>query len=126
MPIQMDSQYVNDIVRNITVQRNINKFRHFMYSLNKDTRQVCFRITKEFLEKEYNNLSITSFEKERLLNLQNHWQWSNFDTDSCNWWSELSLNHSRSTSLIPEMSRWTADHTYSSTYLNTARETILK
>ena len=121
MTMKMASQYDTDIVRNITITRNINKFRHFMYSRNKDTRQDCFRITKEFLENECNNSSITPVEKEGLLNLQNHWQWSNFDNDSCNWWSELSFNHTRSLYLVNAMSRCTVDHTYSSTYLNTAK-----
>jgi hypothetical protein len=121
MTMKMASQYDTDIARNITITRNINKFRHFMYSRNKDTRQDCFRITKEFLENECNNSSITPIEKERLLNLQNHWQWSNFDNDSTNWWSELSFNHPRSTSLIPAIHRWIDGHQYSSTYFDNAR-----
>lgn len=119
--MKMASQYDTDIAKNIIITRNINKFRHFMYSRNKDTRQDCFRITKEFLENEYKNSSITPVEKERLLNLQNHWQWSNFDNDSTNWWSELSFNHSRSTSLIPAIHRWIDGHQYSSTYFDNAR-----
>lgn len=52
----MASQYDNnktEIVRNITAQKAIYKYRIFMYSLNKDIRQQCFRITKEFLDNEY-------------------------------------------------------------------------
>ena len=67
----MASQYDNnkaEIVRNITAQKAIYKYRIFMYSLNKDIRQKCFRITKEFLDNEYdNNSTITTTERERIL-----------------------------------------------------------
>jgi hypothetical protein len=93
----MASQYDNnktEIIRNITAQKAIYKYRIFMYSLNKDIRQQCFRITKEFLDNEYhNNTTITVTERERLLNLGNHWQWAMFENESTNWWSALSFNH---------------------------------
>ena len=106
----MASQYDNnkaEIVRNITAQKAIYKYRIFMYSLNKDIRQQCFRITKEFLDNEYNNNStITTTERERLLNLGNHWQWNDFDNNSTNWWSTLSFNHSKSLSLMTVIHMW--------------------
>ncbi len=109
----MASQYdINktDIVGNITAQKTIYKYRTFMYSLNKYIRQHCFKITKEFFDNEYhNNSTITVTERERLLNLQNHWQWSFFDNDSTNWWSVLSFNHSKSLSLMTAIHLWIDD-----------------
>ena len=109
----MASEYDNnktEIVRNITAQKAIYKYRIFMYSLNKDIRQQCFRITKEFLDNEYqNNITITTTERERLLNLRNHWQWNDFDNNSTNWWSILSFNHSKSLSLMTVIHMWIDD-----------------
>jgi len=109
----MASQYDNnktEIVRNITAQKAIYKYRIFMYSLNKDIRQQCFRITKGFLDNEYhNNSTITTTERERLLNLGNHWQWNDFDNNSTNWWSALSFNHSKSLSLMTGIHMWIDD-----------------
>jgi len=109
----MASQYDSnktEIIRNITAQKAIYKYRIFMYSLNKDIRQQCFRITKEFLENEYNNTSpITATERERLLPLLNHWQWNDFDNNSTNWWSILSFNHSKSLSLMTVIHMWIDD-----------------
>ena len=99
-----------EIVRNITAQKAIYKYRIFMYSLNKDIRQQCFRITKDFLDNEYhNNSTITATERERLLNLGNHWQWNDFDNNSTNWWSALSFNHSKSLSLMTVIHIWIDD-----------------
>jgi hypothetical protein len=109
----MASQYDNnktEIVRQITAQKAIYKFKQFLYSLNRDIRQNCFRITKEFLDNEYhNNTTITVAERERLLNLGNHWQWSLFDNNSTNWWSTLSFNHSKSLSLMTVINMWIDD-----------------
>ena len=109
----MASQYETsraEIVRQITAQKAIYKYRIFMYSLNKDIRQQCFRITKEFLDNEYhNNSTITATERERLLNLGNHWQWNDFDGNSTNWWSALSLNHSSSITLMTVIHLWIDD-----------------
>jgi hypothetical protein len=106
----MASEYeVNkaEIVKNIRAQKNIYKFRQFLYSLNRDIRQTCFRITRDFFENEYNNNTfITATERERLLNLINHWQWNEFDGNSTNWWSTLSFNHSSSLSLIIVINMW--------------------
>ena len=109
----MASQYDNnktEIVRNITAQKAIYRFRVFMYSLNKDIRQQCFNITRDFLENEYKNaLPTTITERERLQPLLTHWQWNEFDHNSTNWWSTLSLNHSRSLSLMTVIHMWTDD-----------------
>ena len=109
----MASQYDNnktEIVRNITAQKAIYKYRIFMYSLNKDIRQRCFDISKEFLDNEYhNNTTITTNERERLFNLGNHWQWAMFDNNSTNWWSALSFNHSKSLSLMTVIHMWIDD-----------------
>jgi hypothetical protein len=108
----MASQYDDnktEIVRNITAQKAIYKYRVFMYSLNKDIRQNCFRITREFLDNENNNLTITATEKERLRELLNHWQWTIFDNESTNWWYALSFTHSKSTSLMTVIHMWIDD-----------------
>lgn len=99
-----------EIVRQITAQKTIYKYRIFMYSLNKDIRQNAFRITRDFLNNEYdNNSTITVTERERLLNLINHWQWNDFDNNSTNWWSTLSFNHSTSLSLMTVIHMWIDD-----------------
>ena len=109
----MDSKYENnktEIIRKITAQKTIYKFRVFMYTLNRDIRQNCFRIVKEFLDNEYrNNSTITATERERLLNLQNHWEWATFDGDSTNWWTTLTFNHSTSISLMTVIHMWIDD-----------------
>ena len=106
----MASQYdanKAEIVKKITGQKNIYKFRQFLYSLNRDIRQNCFRITRDFFENEYNNnISITATERERLLNLINYWQWNDFDGNSTNWWSTLSFNHYTSLSLMTVIHMW--------------------
>jgi hypothetical protein len=109
----MASQYDTsraEIVRQITAQKTIYKYRIFMYSLNKDIRQNAFRITRDFLNNEYdNNSTITVTERERLLNLINYWQWNVFDNNSTNWWSTLSFNHSTSLSLMTVIHLWIDD-----------------
>ena len=109
----MASQYDNnktEIVRNITAQKAIYKFRQFLYSLNRDIRHTCFHITRDFFENECNNNTfITVTERERLLNVMNHWQWNDFDGNSTNWWSALSFNHSRSLSLMTVIHMWIDD-----------------
>jgi hypothetical protein len=122
----MTSQYDNnktEIVRNITAQKAIYKYRIFMYSLNKDIRQQCFRITKEFLDNENNNSTITTTERERLLNLGNHWQWNDFDNNSTIWWSALSFNHSKSLSLMTVIHMWIDDiNTFDSEVFETSTD----
>ena len=109
----MASQYEDtkaEIIRSITAQKNIYKFRQFLYSLNRDIRQTCFRITKEYLENEYrNNTAVSVTERERLLNLINYWQWTIFDNDATNWWFTVSFNHSRSLSLMTVINLWIND-----------------
>ena len=48
-------------------------------------------------------------ERERLLNLGNHWQWAMFENESTNWWSALSFNHSKSLSLMTVIHMWIDD-----------------
>lgn len=99
-----------EIVRQITAQKAIYKFRVFLYSLNKDIRQNCFAIARDFLNNEYqNNSSITVTEKERLLNLINHWQWAIFENTSTDWWYLLSVNHAKSISLMTIIHLWIDD-----------------
>lgn len=99
-----------EIVRQITAQKAIYKFRAFLYSLNKDIRQHCFAIARDFLNNEYqNNLSITATEKERLWNLINHWQWAIFENTSTDWWYLLSVNHAKSISLMTIIHLWIDD-----------------
>jgi len=99
-----------ELIRQITSQKNIYKFRQFLYSLNRDTRQQCFEISKRFLENEHtNNFNVTVTERERLVNLINHWQWNMFDTTSVAWWSSLSVNHATSLSLMNMIILWIDD-----------------
>ena len=101
-----------DIIKKIRVQNDIYKFRQFLYSLNRDIRQTCFRITRDFFDNEYNNNTcITVTERERLQPLLTHWQWNEFDGNSTNWWSILSLNYSNSISLMTVIHLWIDDIT---------------
>ena len=103
-----------EIVRQITAQKAIYKFRVFLYSLNKDIRQHCFAIARDFLINEHqNNSSITVTEKERVLNLLNHWQWSILEHTSSDWWHILSVNHAKSITLMTLIHLWIDDiHTF--------------
>ena len=109
----MASQYEDtnaEMIRSITAQKSIYKFRQFLYSLSRDIRQTCFRITREYIENEYNkNVAITVTEKERLRLLLSHWQWIIFDNDSTNWWTVISFNHSKSLSLMTVINLWIND-----------------
>uniref|UniRef100_A0A6C0JWG7 Uncharacterized protein n=1 Tax=viral metagenome TaxID=1070528 RepID=A0A6C0JWG7_9ZZZZ len=109
----MASQYKNnktEIVRNITAQKAIYKFRNFLYSNRKDIREQYFRMSKEYLDNEYqNNIIITITEKERLRLLLNHWDWNTFDTSSRDWWFILSFIHSRSLTLMTLVHLWIDD-----------------
>jgi len=99
-----------EITRQINAQKNIYKFRNFLYSINKDIRNHCFNITRDFLENEQqNNETLSLSEKERLLNILNHWEWNIFENASTNWWSTLSYNHSKSLSLITAIHLWIDD-----------------
>ena len=99
-----------ELVRKITAQKNIYKFRQFLYSLNRDIRQQCFEMCKEYLLNEYqNNTAVTVTERDRLLNLINHWHWNVFDTTSVLWWSTLSYNHATSLSLMTMIHLWIDD-----------------
>lgn len=99
-----------ELVRLITSQKNIYKFRVFIYSLNKDIRQRCFELTRQYLQNEYtNNEAISITEKERLRILLGHWEWNNFDNNATNWWSALSFNHSISTTLMTIIHIWIDD-----------------
>lgn len=99
-----------EIKRQITAQKNIYKFRTFLYSLNKNIRHKCFQISWDFFDNEYrNNQAITVTERGRLQNLLNHWQWSIFENTSTDWWSELSFNHTTSISLMTLIHLWIDD-----------------
>ena len=97
------------IQRKITGQRYVYKFREFLYSLNRDIRQVCFRITREFLENELNNPVLTMTERERIEALLPHWIWNTFDTTATAWWSTLALEHTKSLSLMTVIHMWIDD-----------------
>ena len=101
---------LNELKRNIQAQKSIYKFRTFLYTINKDIRYHYFDICRSYLENEYNNnTQITMTEKERLLNLLNHWHWNSFETTSTNWWHTLSMNHSHSISLMTLIHLWVDD-----------------
>jgi len=109
----MSSQYETtrtEILRQITAQKTIYKFRQFFYSLNRDIRHECFEISRQFLDNEYrNNQQITATERDRLLNLINYWQWNTIDNTSVLWWSSLSSNHAKSLSLMTLIHMWIDD-----------------
>jgi len=97
------------IQRKITGQRYVYKFREFLYTLNRDIRQVCFRITREFLENELNNPGLTVTERERIQALLPHWNWTTFDTTATAWWSTLAFEHTTSLSLMTVIHMWIDD-----------------
>ena len=101
---------LTELKRNILAQKTIYKFRTFLYTINKDIRHHYFDICRTYLENEYNNNDqITMTEKERLLNLLNHWQWNSFENTSTNWWYILAMNHSHSLSLMTLLHLWVDD-----------------
>ena len=95
-----------NIERKVTAQKYIYKFRMFLYSLNKDIRQVCFRITKEFLENELQKPELSTTERVRVDRLLAHWQWNTFETTSTAWWSTLAFDHTTSLSLMTIIHIW--------------------
>ena len=109
-----------EILRNITAQKAIYKYRVFMYSLNKDIRQHCFRITKDFLNNELNNPLITATEREKLVLLVNHWQWIDFDNNAINWWAILS--NYRSLTLMTVINMWTDDISFDAEVFETSTD----
>ena len=101
---------LTELKRNILAQKTIYKFRNFLYTINKDIRHHYFDICRNYLDNEYrNNDQITMTEKERLLNLLNHWQWNSFENTSTNWWYILAMNHSHSISLMTLLHLWVDD-----------------
>lgn len=101
---------LNELKRNISAQKTLYKFRTFLYSINKDIRHHYFDMCRSYLENEYrNNSEITMTERERLLNLLNHWQWTSFEQASTEWWHTLCMNHSHSLSLLTLLVLWVDD-----------------
>lgn len=101
---------LTELKRSIQAQKTIYKFRTFLYSINKDIRHHYFDLCRTYLDNEYNNnAQITMTEKERLLNLLNHWQWNTFENTSTTWWYILAMNHSHSLSLMTLLHLWVDD-----------------
>jgi hypothetical protein len=101
---------LTELKRNIIAQKNIYKFRTFLYSINKDIRHHYFDLCRSYLENEYNNnQQVTITERGRLLNLLNHWQWNSFENTSTHWWYMLAMNHSHSLSLMTLLHLWVDD-----------------
>lgn len=99
-----------EIRRNITAQKNIYKFRTFLYSISKDIRQHCFHISANYLHNEFsNNPDLTTTERDRLQQILQHWQWQEFETNGAQWWHILSMNHSHSISLMTLIRLWIDD-----------------
>lgn len=97
----------------IEAMKLIYKFRMFLYSLNRDVRVNCFRISREYFENEYNNnIEVSRTERERLHTLINHWEWTSFDTTSINWWSIIFTQHLRSLTLMTVIHLWIDDITH--------------
>jgi len=101
---------LNELKRNISAQKTLYKFRTFLYSINRDIRRHYFDICRSYLENEYrNNSEVSMTERERLLNLLNHWQWTAFEQTSTEWWHTLCMNHSHSLSLMTLIVLWVDD-----------------
>ena len=94
----------DDIIRRINVLKAIHTFRLFYESLNYELRQDCIQLGREFLMNEYKYA--VSPEKERVLNLLTHWQYTALTAAS--WWRNLAMNHSRCTSLLTLLRLWIA------------------
>ena len=101
------------VVRQITAEKNLYKFRMFLYSLNRNVREHCFAISRDYLNNELQNPVVTATERERVQRLLTHWQWNTFDTTSNAWWTTLSTQHSSSLSLLTLINLWIDDiHTF--------------
>ena len=101
---------LNELKRNISAQKTLYKFRTFLYSINRDIRRHYFDICRSYLENEYrNNSEVSMTERERLLNLLNHWQLTAFEQTSTEWWHTICMNHSHSLSLLTLIVLWVDD-----------------
>ena len=98
-----------DLQRQITAQKNIYKFRTFLYSLNKDVRHRCFEICYDYLQNETHNVEITGTEYIRLTALLHHWNWETFEQSGSAWWSVLSSIHYKSVVLMTLIHLWIDD-----------------
>jgi len=99
----------NNINNQIQSQKLIQKFRSLIYLLNKDIRQRCFEISKNFLINEKLNPELSISERESLTLLINHWNWNEFENQSTLWWSALSINHSKSITFMNLIHLWVDD-----------------
>lgn len=112
-----------NLVRQITAQKNLYKFRMFLYSLNRNVREYCFAISRDYINNELQNPVVTATERERIQRLLTHWQWNTFDTTSNAWWTTLSTQHSSSLSLLTLINLWIDDiHTFDPENFETATD----
>ena len=88
------------LIRNFTGYKAINKFRIFLYSLNKEVRMRVFEDINNFFKNEHVSTITTTTERERLTDIIKDWQWSNFENDSTTWWQMLVANHLHCVSLL--------------------------
>lgn len=98
------------IAQKIVAQKAFYKFRQFMYSLNREIRQHCFGITRAYLENACGPFSdVTVTERNLLIPLLQHWDWTAFDTAATAWWTALSTTHYASLTLMEVINRWIDD-----------------
>ena len=57
----------------------------------------------------FHNIAITATERDRLGQLVEHWNWTNFEMAGSNWWYILSMNHSHSLTLMTLIHLWIDD-----------------
>lgn len=105
----------SELIRQVDALKSIYKFRIFLYSLNRDVRQRCFEICREYLQNELENIELNISERDRVIQLLNHFQWNEFDQHSTLWWSILSFNYVNSITLIYLINIWTSDLTIAET-----------
>lgn len=112
--------------------RNVNTLRRYVYTLSRDERNYFFTEVENYLRNVLtnNNLHITEAERNAITNLLGHWQITNVETNSTNWWSILLYNHSQCDtflriikSYVPNIevdSKDVSDNTSVSTIINMA------
>jgi hypothetical protein len=88
------------ILNRIEAQKNIHKFRMFMYSISKEQRQILFNICVDYFVYELDHkVDMKVSENELLGSMVNHFQWYSFENDSMNWWGSLSRKYANSETL---------------------------
>jgi hypothetical protein len=94
-----------ELAKNIGCYRTLYEFRLYLDSLDKDMRQQCFKVSRDYLENEYKG-PLAPGESLNLLALVNHWSWEQYEKNQIEWWTVLSKNHLNTEAISKLISLW--------------------